>query len=869
MSNSTTNRSRIQVFCRFRPQNKREKEENGQLCLQPRKQSESKDTNEKHEEQHVYLKTLDDATHTYSFDRVFFPESTQEQVYESTGKPIIQAVLNGFNGAIIAYGQTGAGKTYSMGGGSYDSKNQESRGIINRAMDQLFQYANDSNSCIEFEVKVSFVEIYNENILDLLNPASNKNLKIQNSKVVGCREIFATSPQEMERILEIGAASRASSATLMNEGSSRSHSLFIVTVVQYNSETGEKISGQLVLVDLAGSEMVKKTAASGKRLEEAKSINKSLSALGNVINALTTKGNKSTMHIPYRDSKLTRLLENSLGGNSRTALVLACSPSSWNEMETLSTLRFGNRAKQIENRQVRQVEKSPAEMKKYIKELEALVNELRNKEKDVGKSDTKEKVGKEERLDQKEILEEVVEEEVVEDVMKQQEKKQEEDNSERSSDNVHNNESDTNTGSGRTKENSTISNLLMNPMTNVVPAVESRLAEQLEDREKDLQNLKVRVQKSEEERTLLLEKITRDSEKMCKLIMELDSASHRISELEMDASASLRRKAQKADRERAMIAVNYKHALAANTALRREVEALEGLAVRYQMELSEAKMFTLDNGSSVELKEENENNNTRTSETKFRKSFTGGGSNNTSWSSTTTVMGDNAPNLSTTVENDDALIDVLLRDHGSLWEDIIIKSRSTFEYPVVIRNAGSRLIYFMQLEDYDVSYKVIEMNEIVGSDSNNIIIAPSFKMKASDGPHKKILFQHEHACSLKLIFDNTYSIFRSKKIRFAFAVCDDKQIARAKAEVSGNKRPPVSRSRAPSSRASSVSSTTSVGSTDSFISNDRDFPSTEPMKVATGSEDEGKIDVRPPSLSSLGTRKKRKKKKKSAMAIIE
>ena len=128
----------------------------------------------------------------------------------------------------------------------------------------------------------------------------------------------------------------------MNQGSSRSHSVFISTVVQRNVDTGETIKGRLIMVDLAGSEMVKKTAASGQRLEEAKMINKSLSALGNVINALTEK---RTSHIPYRDSKLTRLLQQSIGGNSKTVLMLACSPSSWNEVETLSTLRFGQRAK--------------------------------------------------------------------------------------------------------------------------------------------------------------------------------------------------------------------------------------------------------------------------------------------------------------------------------------------------------------------------------------------------------------------------------------------------------------------------------------------------------------------------------------------
>ena len=205
-SMSSSGRARIKVFCRFRPQNSREKRENPQLCLVPP----HKDTNDKDQDhavnaaaaasQDVTLQTMDDATHNYSFDRIFYPDATQAEVFESTGAPIIEAVLTGFNGAIIAYGQTGAGKTWTMEG------SKDNKGIINRAMDQLFDYATQAASSIEFEVKVSFVEIYNENILDLLNPQSSTNLKIRNSKVVGCREIFVTSPTEMERILAIGAA---------------------------------------------------------------------------------------------------------------------------------------------------------------------------------------------------------------------------------------------------------------------------------------------------------------------------------------------------------------------------------------------------------------------------------------------------------------------------------------------------------------------------------------------------------------------------------------------------------------------------------------------------------------------------------------
>ena len=157
-----------------------------------------------------------------------------------------------------------------------------------------------------------------------------------------------------------GGQARAVAATNMNQESSRSHSIFVVTITQKNLESGSAKSGQLFLVDLAGSEKVGKTGASGQTLEEAKKINKSLSALGMVINALTD--GKST-HIPYRDSKLTRILQESLGGNSRTTLIINCSPSSYNDAETVSTLRFGVRAKSIKNKAKVNAELSPAEMK--------------------------------------------------------------------------------------------------------------------------------------------------------------------------------------------------------------------------------------------------------------------------------------------------------------------------------------------------------------------------------------------------------------------------------------------------------------------------------------------------------------------------
>lgn len=248
------------------------------------------------------------------------------------------------------------------------------KGIIPRIVEQIFASIAASPMNIEYTVKVSYMEIYMEKIRDLLDPVHD-NLPVHEEKnrgvyVKGLLEIYVSSVGEVYEVMRRGDLARVTAATNMNQESSRSHSIFVITVAQKNVETGSAKSGQLFLVDLAGSEKVGKTGASGQTLEEAKKINKSLSALGMVINALTDA--KST-HIPYRDSKLTRILQESLGGNSRTSLIINCSPSSYNVEETISTLRFGTRAKKIENKAKVNAELSPAELKALLKKAQTQV----------------------------------------------------------------------------------------------------------------------------------------------------------------------------------------------------------------------------------------------------------------------------------------------------------------------------------------------------------------------------------------------------------------------------------------------------------------------------------------------------------------
>uniref|UniRef100_A0A061S1E0 Kinesin-like protein n=3 Tax=Tetraselmis sp. GSL018 TaxID=582737 RepID=A0A061S1E0_9CHLO len=293
--------------------------------------------------------------HTFTFDRCFGPETPQMEVYDHTCRPIVNDVLEGYYGTVFAYGQTGSGKTYTMEGVQGD---EERKGIIPRAVEHLFDEVQRCSDNEEVTISASFVEIYLEKIRDLLDRSKHKaNLEVRvdvnrGVYIDGAQEHIVSSDAHLLSVLESGSKIRHVSATGMNLESSRSHAIFMVTISKKNTKDLSIKTGKLFLVDLAGSEMVCKTGARGEQLEEAKNINKSLSALGNVIKALT---DGKSSYIPYRDSKLTRILQDSLGGTSRACLICACSPASWNVQESISTLRFGTRAKYIKNKPKRHV----------------------------------------------------------------------------------------------------------------------------------------------------------------------------------------------------------------------------------------------------------------------------------------------------------------------------------------------------------------------------------------------------------------------------------------------------------------------------------------------------------------------------------
>ncbi|MEW5312719.1 MAG: hypothetical protein WDW38_004332 [Sanguina aurantia] len=315
----------------------------------------------------------------YTLDHVFMPEWTTRQIYDAAAQGLIQKVINGINTTVFAYGQTSSGKTFTMRGTPNDP------GLISLAVTEAFQLLHACQDR-EFLIRVSYMELYNEEVNDLLAP-ENVKLPVHESKengvyICGLREDIVTTPEQVLSLLDEGESHRHIGSTKMNETSSRSHTVFrmVVESRQRNTEgdeAGAILVSTLTLVDLAGSERVAKTGAEGLRMKEGTAINKSLLTLGTVINKLAEGTQAAGGHIPYRDSKLTRILQPSLGGNAKTAIIAAMTPAACHVEESHSTLRFASRAKRVVNNAVvNEVLSDAAVLHRQAKEIEELKKRL-------------------------------------------------------------------------------------------------------------------------------------------------------------------------------------------------------------------------------------------------------------------------------------------------------------------------------------------------------------------------------------------------------------------------------------------------------------------------------------------------------------
>uniref|UniRef100_A0A673MFZ9 Kinesin-like protein n=2 Tax=Sinocyclocheilus rhinocerous TaxID=307959 RepID=A0A673MFZ9_9TELE len=281
---------------------------------------------------------------TFELDKVFPTQATQEEVFQEV-QSLVTSCIDGFNVCIFAYGQTGSGKTYTMEGVPEDP------GINQRALRLLFSEVSEKKPDWDYKITVSMVEIYNETLRNLLGDNPNEKLDIKMCPdgsgqlyVPGLTEFTVESVEDINKVFDLGHMNRATACTNLNEHSSRSHALLIITVAGFNSSTGHRTSGKLNLVDLAGSERIAKSGAEGSRLREAQCINKSLSALGDVINALRSKHS----HVPFRNSRLTYLLQDSLSGDSKTLMMVQVSPLESNVSESVCSLKFAQRVRTVE-----------------------------------------------------------------------------------------------------------------------------------------------------------------------------------------------------------------------------------------------------------------------------------------------------------------------------------------------------------------------------------------------------------------------------------------------------------------------------------------------------------------------------------------
>lgn len=371
----------VQVYVRVRPLNDRESQEATPSPLE---------VVSKHTVHLPHPQTPSEVPTTFTFDGIFSPDTTQAALFEQVVQPVVSDMLKGYNACILAYGVSGSGKTHTMmGPESLRDVSPEAwfqhpeAGIIPRLSQALFAQPAPH---MQLSLTVSYVEIYMERIRDLLAPQRD-NLRLREMTkhpkqkgvvyIEGCSTTVIHQLADLQNVLRRGELNRATACTQLNERSSRSHAVLIINVAQINTQTQTRRSSSLFLVDLAGSEQVDRSGAVGQTLKEAQAVNQSLSTLSRVIHKLTARTRKHSAHIPYRDSKLTRLLTNALGGNSKTLLLMTCSPAAGHHRDTFNTLKFGQRAKRMPN-ELRPNEDMPlAEYRRMVNQLREQIDKMK------------------------------------------------------------------------------------------------------------------------------------------------------------------------------------------------------------------------------------------------------------------------------------------------------------------------------------------------------------------------------------------------------------------------------------------------------------------------------------------------------------
>ena len=741
----------IAVCARVRPLNSAEKKGDVSSCV-----TVSSPGLESKYSQSLQLSSLDGNKESFSFTCVLGETAAQQDVYNAMARPAVAELLAGKNAALYFYGETGAGKTYTMQGTSV------AKGIAPRVVDAIFSHVMASENSVEFSICASYYEVCNEKIRDLLDSEKN-NLSLVRAPsgtwqdeqravayVSGATEVYVTSAAELNSLMAEGAAARSASAAETDKTSFRSHGVCSITLSQVDTKSGVALYSKLLLVDFAGSEMMlrRKASLSNNTTKEPQNVNKSLSALGNVVNILS-QGDVALDDVPFRDSKLTDLLEDSLVGNSVTRLILCLSPSANSDYETLNTLRFGSRAKCIKTIPRTNTEYSRSKLMEKLTDQEQREQELTQllkkslaeieKLKSANRSESKGQPsgeGASEKMGAQTASENL---DTTVGVNSDPGNNTLEESCFKNADYVDGTEEN---GPSNSQE-----------LSNSVARLKSRndrlvkenntLKHELMEAEQKWSDCTEELENANRVQSQMIQKLSKDSESMMNLQMELDSATHKISELMNSAPEYLKSQVQKEQHKQAKIGENYSVLIQENSTLRREVEVLEHLLLKYQNELAKAKieLSRSENASSAATTDGTSGSSSvvtrgppATSPHRFRKAIKGGTS----------------PKKSTEKE---AFSGQIIVPHGKKYEHVVRP----------VQNGEVSWEFTLGTSAADVGFTVVY---------DGIPVRAYTRCKSNGGTFApgKMVGNSNKSAQIVLVFDNSFSIFRDKTINLVVRI---------------------------------------------------------------------------------------------------